>query len=132
MPQYPKMKLAFNIGSTNGERIEAFELYHKAFGAVKIAESTPPDGDELHILMEINGFEILLAPGGKVQKVPENAVTCEMHFDREHDLHKAYDALAREGRNCSLEGPYPWATVLALVTDKFGVAWALYFHGESK
>ena len=131
MSEYPKFKMSFNIGSTNEERMEAFELYRQAFNARKISESTPPGGDDIHIMMEIYGLEILLGPGGKVEKVLENAMTCEIHFDNENDLHKAYDVLVREGQNCSLEGPYPWATVLALVTDKYGIAWALYFHEKT-
>ena len=127
MSEYPKFKIAFSIGSTNEERIEAFELYQQAFNARKISEGTPPDGDDIHIMMEINGFGILLGPGGKVEKVLEHAVTCEIHFDNENDLRKAYDALVQEGQNYSLEGPYPWATVLALVTDKYGIGWAFYF-----
>lgn len=131
VPEYPVMKLAFSIGSTNAERLEAFELYRQAFNARKISESTPPDGDDLHIMMEINGFEILLGPGAKVEKVLEHAVTCELHFDVECGLRQAYDVLIREGRQYSLTGPYPWATLLALVTDKFGIGWALYFHGQT-
>lgn len=132
MAEYPKFKMAFSIGSTNEERIEAFELYQQAFNARKISESTPPDGDDIHIMMEINGFEILLGPGGKVEKVLENAMTCEIHFDNENDLRKAYDVLVQEGQNYSLGGPYPWATVLALVTDKYGIGWAFYFHEKTK
>ena len=124
--------MSFSIGSTNKERIEAFEMYQQAFDARKIYEGTPPVGDDIHILMEINGFEILLGPGGKVEKVLENAMTCEVHFDDENDLRKAYDVLIQAGQKYSLEGPYPWATVLGLVTDKFGIGWALYFNGKTE
>ena len=132
MSEYPKFKMAFSIGRTNDERIEAFELYERAFNARKISESTPPDGDDIHIMMEINGFEILLGPGGKVKKVLDNAMTCEIHFDNENDLRKAYDVLVQEGQSYSLGGPYPWATVLALVTDKYGIGWAFYFQEKAK
>ena len=128
MSKYPKFKMAFNIGSTNEERIEASEMYQKAFNAIKTGEGTPPDGDDIHIDLEINGFEILLAPGYKVKKVLENAMVCEIHFDNENDLRKAYDILSQEGQNYSLDGPFEWATLLGLVTDKFGICWALYFN----
>lgn len=128
MLKYPKFTMAFNIESTNEERIEAFELYQKAFNAKKLSESTPPDGNDIHIMMDIYGFEILLGPGGAVGKGLENAIICEIRFDNENDLRKAYDVLIQEGQNYSLEGPYPWATILALVTDKFGVGWALYYN----
>ena len=41
---------------------------------------------------------------------------------------KAYKALTEEGKDASLEGPYPWAAKLGLVTDKFGIGWALYYN----
>ena len=128
MSLFPKFGMAFNIGSTNEERIEAFDMYHKAFNAVKTGEGTPPDGNDIHISMTINGFEILLAPGGKVDKIIENAMCCEINFDNENDLRKAYDVLSNGALNCSLEGPFPWATLLGLVVDKFGIAWALYYN----
>ena len=124
MSKYPKFGMAFNIGKTNEERIEAFELYKKAFNAKNISESTPPDGDDIHIMMEINGFEILLAPGGKVEKVLENTMVCEFQFDNENDLRQAYDVLIQEGVNYSI-GSYPWAPVGAFVIDKFGIHWWL-------
>lgn len=128
MSVYPKFKMAFSIGSTNAERIEAFEMYQKAFNATKIGEGTPPDSDDIHIDMEINGFEILLAPGGKVEKITENAMCCEIHFDNGDSLRKAYDILRKESPQHSLDGPFEWATLLALVIDKFGICWALYYN----
>ena len=122
MPKYPRFSLAFNIGSSNEERIAAFELYKKAFDAIKVSESTPPDGDDLHIVMEINGFYILLAPGSKQNA--EHIVTPEVQFDNEDDLRRAYNALTQEGKNYSI-GSYPWAPLGALVTDKYGVTWWL-------
>lgn len=124
MSEYPKFSMAFNIGKTNEERIEAFKLYQQAFNARKISEIGPPDWPDIHITMEINGLKILLAPGGKVEKVLENAMVCEFQFDNENDLHKAYDTLIQEGLYYSI-GSYPWAPVGALVIDKYGVCWWL-------
>lgn len=128
MVQNARFAMAFNIGKTNEERIEAFTTYQKAFGAVKISESTAPGGGDIHIVMEIDGMRILLGPGGKVEKTTENAMCCEYHFDSEKDLTKAYEILSAEALSCSLEGPFPWARLLGLVVDKFGVCWALYFN----
>ena len=50
--------MAFNIGKTNEERIEAFTMYQKAFGAVKISESVAPGCSDIHIVMEIGGIKI--------------------------------------------------------------------------
>lgn len=123
MSEYPIITIAFNIGPNNEDRIKAFELYQKAFNAIKIYESTPPDGDDIHINMEINGFSILLAPGGEQNK--ENNMVPELGYDNEHDLRKAYDVLIQEGRDYSI-GSYPWAPVGAFVTDKYGISWWLH------
>jgi len=122
MADYPKFSLAFSIAGNNEDRIMAFELYQKAFGAIKVSESKPPDGDDLHIVMQINGFYILLGPGGVINK--ENNVVPELLYDNENDLRKAYDILTEEGRDYSI-GSYPWAPVGALVTDKYGITWWL-------
>lgn len=122
----PRFSMAFNIGKTNEERIEAFELYQQAFHAKKLSESSA-SGD-IHIMMELGGINILLAPGGKVEKTTENPMCCEFHFDSEEELQRAYRVLSEEAIRCSLEGPYPWAAVLGLVIDKFGVGWALYYN----
>ncbi len=128
MPEYPKFTMSFGIGPTNRERIEAFELYHQAFNAKKLSEGTPPDGDDIHIMMEIYGLEILLGPGGKAGTGLDNALNCEVRYDNESDFRRAYDILSKEAQNCSLEGPYPWATLLGLISDKFGIGWALYYE----
>ncbi len=128
MSNSPKFKVSLCIGKTNEERIEAFEMYQKAFGAEKTWESVPPDGGDIHIGMDINGFEFLIGPGGKVEKTMENAMCCEFHFDNETDLRNAYDVLIKDSPRYSMEGPFPWAKILGLVIDKFGIAWALYFN----
>lgn len=130
MTENIKFAMAFNIGKTNDERIEAFAMYQQAFNAEKISESTAPGFGDIHIVMEIGGIRILLAPGGKVEKTTENAMCCEFNFDNDSDLKKAYKILSEQALSCSLEGPYPWATLLGLVVDKFGVCWALYFNKQ--
>ena len=37
----PQFTLSLSIGPTNKERVEAFEMYHRAFNATKLSESTP-------------------------------------------------------------------------------------------
>ncbi len=128
MPEYPKFTMSFSIGRTNEERLDAFELYRQAFNAKKLSEGTPPDGGDVHIMMDIYGLEVLLGPGGKTGTGFDNVLNCEVRFDDEGDFHRAYEALIRECRSKSLEGPYPWATRLALVSDKFGIGWALYYN----
>ncbi len=128
MPQYPRFTMSFNIGPSNKERMEAFDLYQKAFCAKKLSESTPPDGTDLHIMMEIYGVEILIGPGSVAGTGFENALCCEIRFDNENDFRKAYEKIGKGAQSTSMEGPYPWATLLGLVVDKFGIGWALYYN----
>ena len=58
----------------------------------------------------------------------QNPIICEVRFTEAQEFYQAYDLLKQEGREASLEGPYPWAHRLALITDKFGVGWALYLN----
>ena len=132
MKEYPKFTMSFSIGSTNKERLDAFVLYQKAFHAKKLWEGTPPNGNDIHITMEIYGLEILLGPGGKIGTGFDNVLNCEILYDDENEFRKAYDALICGSRSHSLEGPYPWATLLGLVTDKFGIGWALYYNEKSE
>jgi len=132
MSKYPQFTLSFSIGKTNEERLAAFVLYQQAFHAKKLSEGTPPNGNDIHIMMEIYGLEILLGPGGKIGTGFDNMLNCEIRYDDEAEFRNAYDALIRESRSHSLEGPYPWATLLGLVTDKFGIGWALYYNEKSE
>jgi uncharacterized glyoxalase superfamily protein PhnB len=131
MGKFPQFTMSFAIGTTNEERLDAFRLYQQAFNAKKLSEGTPPGVNVIHIMMEIYGVEILLGPGIEVGSVINNALCCEVRYDDENDFHQAYDVLIRESQSHSLEGPYPWATQLGLVTDKFGIAWALYFNQKT-
>lgn|SRR5699024_141800 len=108
MGAYPKFTMSFSIGPSNKERIEAFELYQRAFKAKKLLESTPPDNDDIHIMMEIYGQEILIGPG--------------------KSMGTGFNEIGKEAQSYHTEGPYPWAAILGLVVDKFGIGWALYYN----
>ena len=123
-----KFAMAFNVGKSNAERLEAFAMYEKALGAVKVGEDIIPGENGIHIVAEIGGVQVLLAPGADVEKTVYNATNCEYHFDSGEELKKAYEILADGALSCSLEGPYPWAELLGLVVDKFGISWALYYN----
>lgn len=120
--------LALNIKTTNEDRIAAYELYKRAFDAEKLGESLPPGGKDLHLMIRICGMDILLGPGSAVGAGMDNPIICEVRFSDEEAFDKAYKALTEEGKDASLEGPYPWAAKLGLVTDKFGIGWALYYN----
>ena len=127
MSKYPQFTMSFNIGPTNKERIDAYETYYRAFKAKKLSESTPLDCDDIHIMMDIYGLEILIGPGKVAGTGFENTLSCEIRFNKEEDFHQAYDEISKDAQSHSIEGPYPWATLLGLVVDKFGIGWALYY-----
>ena len=128
MQRYPRFTMCFSIGPSNRDRADAIALYQRAFGARKIAESAPPGGGDLHIMMEICGTEILIGPGSTPGTGFENALNCEIRFDREDAFFAAYHAIGQGARSRTLEGPYPWAERLGLVVDKYGIGWALYWN----
>ena len=123
--KYPVFSLCFHgLGSDKNTKA-AFALYEEAFGAINTWEEQPYNSGpgNLHIMMEINGFEILLKTQGG--KHPGDRIGCQMHFDNEGALRNAYDALTREGQGEWLE-PAPHAPLAAFVTDQFGVGWWLH------
>ena len=128
MGAYPKFTMSFSIGSSNKERIEAFELYQRAFKAKKLLESTPPDNDDIHIMMENYGQEILIGPGKSMGTGFQGALCCEVRYDKKEDFWEAYNEIGKEAQSYHTEGPYPWAAILGLVVDKFEIGWALYYN----
>jgi hypothetical protein len=68
---------------------EAYKLYHMAFGAEKISEDVLSNGD-IYIMMEINGSQLLLRPGG----MP--AQKCCVKLATE-ELCRVYEILTQEG-----------------------------------
>ncbi len=121
MPEQPIFSVAYNIQSTIEERREMAELYQRVFSAKRVWE------DDMHVGIEIGGVSLLLAPGDAEGKGLNNPLILEVHYDDKDKFLKAYETLAEDGPEHSMEGPYPWATRLGLVTDKFGVGWALYY-----
>lgn len=120
--------VSFNIGPGNAERQRAFELYQKAFHVKKFSTSTPPDCDDLHISMDVYGLSILIGPGNPKVVGLDAPVICEVRFDDLHEFEHAYTTLKDGCCNSALEGPYPWADRLGLISDAFGIGWALYYN----
>jgi len=128
-PEVIRKKPTFSIGfggyGSDEATREAFALYEEAFGAVKTWEDQPYGSGpgNLHIGMEINGFDFLLKTQGEDR--PIGGISCNMHFGSEDDWRRAYDVLTREGSDYSTQS-WPHAPVSGVVTDKFGVGWWLH------
>lgn len=110
MVKYPHFFMMFHVSNST----EAYELYHEAFGAKKISEDVLSNGDA-YIMMDINGFPILVRPGEAGRQF------CCVKFATEADLRRTYDLLTREGTGSFVDAH--WTSLLAFVTDKNGVDW---------
>jgi len=123
--KYPRFSVCFEGYGSDEATQEAFALYEEAFGATKTWEEQPYGSGpgNLHIGMEVNGFDFLLKTQGEER--PGGLISCQMHFGSEADWRRAYDALTREGSDYSTQS-WPHAPVSGVVTDKFGVFWWLH------
>ena len=115
----PRFYNIFNVSNP----IEAYELYHEAFGVEKISEDYP--GGEAHIGIEApNSFYILLRQEEFVaEKFPSQG--CCVRLASEGDLRKAYDILAKEGEKGEIMQDVGWTSLVAWVKDKYTVTWML-------
>ncbi|MCL2299403.1 MAG: hypothetical protein FWC27_04570 [Firmicutes bacterium] len=121
----PVFSVCFEGLGSDEATSEAFALYEEAFGATKTWEDQPYGSGpgNLHIIMEVNGFEFLLKTQGILR--PGGQVGCQMHFGSEEDWRRAYGALTREGSDYSTQS-WPHAPISGCVRDKFGVFWWLH------
>jgi hypothetical protein len=46
----------------------------------KTYEGTPPDGDEIHIMLDIYGLEVLIGPGSATGNGLKDPINCEVRF----------------------------------------------------
>lgn len=79
-------------------------------------------------MMEIYGQEILIGPGKSMGTGFQGVLCCEVRYDKKEDFWEAYNEIGKEAQSHHTEGPYPWAAILGLVVDKFGIGWALYYN----
>lgn len=102
--------------------VEAYELYHAAFGLEKVSEDYP--GGAAHIGVEINNFFILLRQEDEpvADKYPLQG--CCVRLATEKDLRKAYDLLNQTGKG-EIHADWDWTPLSAFVTDKYSISWML-------
>jgi DNA-binding transcriptional MerR regulator/uncharacterized glyoxalase superfamily protein PhnB len=116
----PYFYLIFDLGSKEAV-IEAYELYHEAFGAEKTSEDTIPDLPEwLGININIYGLGIFMQSNDK--PAGGNSCCC-IRFSTEEALRKAYDVIIQEGTDYSIHMDWGWTSLSALVRDKFDNGW---------
>ena len=122
MLKSPELLVVFNINGSDEKRIEALELYQKAFNAKSMYDLIPDESGEVHIIMEINGYKFGIFPGDDYNS--RGNVTCQFEYDNEDDLRKAYDVLVKGATAHTINTDF-WCKLHATVTDKYGIFWSL-------
>jgi PhnB protein len=132
--------------SFDGKTREAFAFYEKALGA-KIetmmryadmpASATPgegcgdagaPRGDGImHACLALPGGAMLFAgdapPGMPFDGI--KGVMLALQYDSVDQAHSAFNALSQGGQVTMPMAPAFWARTFGMLTDKFGVSWAV-------
>ena len=132
----------------NGNTREAFRFYEQALGATiqtmmsfadmpKMpaptdgCESGMPAGDGImHACLVLPGGAMLMA-GDAPAGMPYDGIKGAMmalQYDTIDQAHSAFHALAQGGQVTMPLGPTFWAQTFGMVTDRFGVSWAV--NGE--
>ena len=122
MRKFPELLVVFNISGSDQRRIEAFELYQKAFNAKSVYDIEPDESGEVHIVMEINGYKFGIFPGDDYNSRGNTCVQFE--YDDENELRKVYDVLIQGASAHTMNADF-WCKLHATVTDKYGVFWSL-------
>lgn len=119
----PKYSMGFLIAPKYEEMVGAFEFYQKAFGANKIAEFCPygSDKDNLHIIMEIHGIEVLLHPS-KSEILQYGGMWT---YDDDEAIQNAISVLSQDAREVRIDS-WPHWPIAAFIIDKYGVQWTLH------
>lgn len=132
----------------DGKTREAFAFYEKALGAkiqammryadmpqmaapAEGCEGGIPSGDGImHACLVIPGGAMLFAgdapPGRPYEGIKGNMLA--LQFDTVAEAQRVFDALAQGGAVTMPMMPSFWAKTFGMVTDRFGVSWAV--NGE--
>ena len=133
--------------SFDGHTREAFAFYAKALGAkietmmsyddmpapaagdAGCGDGPPPSGDAImHACLALPGGAMLFAgdtpPGMPYEGM--KGVMLALQYDTIDQAHGAFHALAQGGRVTMPLAPAFWAKTFGMLTDRFGVSWAVY------
>jgi DNA-binding transcriptional MerR regulator/uncharacterized glyoxalase superfamily protein PhnB len=116
-----KLPYFYNIFNVSNP-IEAYELYHEAFGVEKVSEDYP--NGAAHIGIEVNSFFILLRQEEEPVAAKYPLQGCCVRLATEEDLRRAYDLLTQAGKGELLQDA-GWTSLIAWVTDKYSISWML-------
>jgi PhnB protein len=132
--------------SYDGKTREAFAFYEQALGATiqtlmsyadmpappagetGCGDGMPPSGDGImHGCLLLPGGAMLMAgdmpPGMPYEGM--KGVMLALQFDSVDEAHSAFEALSQGGRVTMPLAPTFWARTFGMLTDRFGVSWAV-------
>jgi PhnB protein len=135
--------------SFGGNTRDAFAFYERALGAkidammsyddmpappagdAACADGPPPSGDGImHASLTLPGGAMLFAgdmpPGMPYEGV--KGVMLALQYDTVDQAHGAFHALSQGGQVTMPLAPTFWAKTFGMITDRFGVSWAV--NGE--
>lgn len=133
-----------------GNTREVFRFYEQALGAKiqtlmsyadmpKMPEAMPAEGCEggmpagdgiMHACLVLPGGAMLMAgdaPPGRPYEGIKGAMLA-LQYDTVDEAHTAFHALSQGGQVTMPLGPTFWSKTFGMVTDRFGVSWAV--NGE--
>jgi PhnB protein len=132
----------------DGTTREAFRFYEQALGAkietllryadmpqqaapAEACDGAPPSGDRvMHARLVLPGGAMLFAgdtPPGATHE-GNKGVMLALQYDTVDDAQSAFQALAQGGKVTMPLAPTFWAKTFGMLTDRFGVSWAV--NGE--
>jgi len=123
MVNYPRYSLGFNVARNDKEILEVFDFYQKAFGAKKLAEFVPYN-THIHIIMEINGIQVLLNQDKDWTNEKRHSGGL-WSYDNDDDLRRTIDVLSQDAINVETHSWEHWP-INAIIIDKYGVEWLLH------
>lgn len=114
---------------------ETADLYTAAFPDTKTVETTyysdagkeihgHDAGDVLTLVLEINGYQLLLLNGGPNFK-PNPSISLFYYGDTKEIIDNAWAKLSEGGKTLMELGEYPFSDHYGWVEDRFGVSWQL-------
>ena len=134
-----------NLGATLyiKNTTEAVALYSEAFGLTLGYHEKFPDGTFMHASLLRDGQEIFAVSESHNDNLVRIMLSSSLegsrptmsygiNFEREEEVKKAYEMLAKGGTVLFPLGALPWSSCCAEVVDKFGVYWYITVDPSSQ
>lgn len=110
---------------------EAVALYQRAFGAPLVSSYLNADGSYYHSELDVQGQIFAVAEASDAldkERITGNTMQFCFHYGEGNEafVKKAYEVLRVDGKILFPLGPCEFSSLMADLTDKFGVRWCLF------